>query len=136
MDLHDLLRRLRAGEKDMHQCPLSKVRLRDHSITHKALLTRFKKFEQAPLLPLPATSYDPAIWEHVELHHDGQVVFKVRLFATDFRLLANHARAGQPGQRCTHLDCLPPKRVRSLPSPDFVSTRRSVHGHTKQPGPL
>ncbi len=113
---------------------LNQAGLRTHGTTHQVPLTRFTQIEQAALLPLPRTAYDPGIWKHVKLHRDGHVVFEqafysapyrlvgqtlwlraglreIRLFSSDFQLVATHPRAQQPGERVTHLDHLPPEKV-------------------------
>jgi transposase len=137
----------------VRQWLLTKAGLRDHGTTHQAPLARFEKVERAQMLPLPATPYDPAVWKQVKLHRDGHVVFEksfysapcrlvgqplwlraglreVRLFASDFTLAATHARASQPGQRLTHLDHLPPEKVRGL-----TATRASCQAEADAIGP-
>jgi hypothetical protein len=119
------------------QWVLAKAGLRIHGTTHQVPLTRFAQTEQHALWPLPRTAYDPAIWKHVKLHRDGHVVFEkafysapcrfvgqtlwvragmreIRLFSSDFQLIATHRRATQPGERVTQLDHLPPDKVRGL----------------------
>jgi transposase len=121
----------------VRQWVLAKAGLRIHGTTHQVPLTRFTQTEQHALLPLPHTAYDPAIWKHVKLHHDGHVVFEkafysapcrfvgqtlwlraglreIRLFSGDFQLIATHTRATHAGQRLTQLDHLPPEKVRGL----------------------
>jgi hypothetical protein len=118
-----------------HQWALGTAGLRVHGTTHQIPLTRFTQIEQAALLPLPRTAYDPAVWKAVKLHRDGHVVFEkafysapfrfvgqtlwvraglreTRLFSDDFELIATHARATQAGQRLTVLDHLPPEKIR------------------------
>jgi transposase len=125
------------ANRRVRQWLLTTAGLRDHGTTHVAPLARFEKVERAKLLPLPATAYDPAVWKHVKLHRDGHVVFEksfysapsrlvgqtlwlragaraIRLFASDFVLVATHARATQPGERLTHPDHLPPEKARGL----------------------
>jgi hypothetical protein len=86
---------------------------------------------------LPTTPYDPAVWKQIKLHRDGHVVFEkafysapsrlvgqtlwlraglqeIRLFSSEFELVATHPRATQPGQRQTHPDHLPPEKARGL----------------------
>jgi transposase len=114
---------------------LGKAGLRIHGTTHQVPLTRFAQTEQPALMALPRTAYDPAVWKQVKLHRDGHVVFEkafysapcrfvgqtlwvraglreIRLFSGDFQLIATHPRATQAGQRLTHLDHLPPDKVR------------------------
>jgi transposase len=117
------------------QWVLGKAGLRVHGTTHQVPLTRFTQTELPALLPLPRTAYDPAIWKQVKLHRDGHVVFEkafysapcrfvgqtlwlragmreIRLFSSDFQLVATHGRATQAGERMTQLDHLPPDKVR------------------------
>lgn len=125
------------ANRRVRQWLMTTAGLRDHGTTHEAPLARFEKVERARLLPLPATPYDPAVWKQVKLHRDGHVVFaksfysapsrlvgqtlwlragtrEIRLFASDFALVATHARATHPGERLTHPDHLPPEKVRGL----------------------
>lgn len=116
---------------------LGRAGLREHGTTHHVPLTRFTQTEQSALIPLPRTAYDPAIWKRVKLHRDGHVVFEkafysapcrfvgqtlwlraglreIRLFSSDFALIATHTRATQAGSRVTQLDHLPPEKVRGV----------------------
>jgi hypothetical protein len=114
---------------------LGRAGLREHGTTHQVPLTRFTQTEQPALLPLPRTAFDPAIWKQVKLHRDGHIVFEkafysapcrfvgqtlwlragmreIRLFSSEFALIATHTRATQAGARVTQLDHLPPDKVR------------------------
>ncbi len=107
---------------------------RTHGTTKQAPLQRFAQVERARLKPLPAEPYDLAIWKQVKLHRDGYVVFEqafysapfrlvgqqlwvrggvheVRLYTSDYALVATHARAQRPGERLTHPDHLPPEKL-------------------------
>jgi hypothetical protein len=87
--------------------------------------------------PLPLTPYDLATWKQVKVHRDFYVVFdnafysvpfrlsgqqvwvrggsqQLRLYTSDYELVATHPRAAHPGQRLTHLDHLPPEKLPSL----------------------
>jgi transposase len=120
----------------VRQWLLATAGLRTHGTTQEVPLTRFQVERQA-LLPLPHAAYDPAVWKQVKLHHDGHVVFEkafysapcrfvgltlwlraglreIRLFSANFELIATHSRASHPGQRLTHLDHVPPEKVRGL----------------------
>jgi hypothetical protein len=111
--------------------------LRRHGTTKEPPLQRFEATEQARLQPLPTTPYDLAIWKQLKLGWDCYVEFddsyysaphrlvgqhlwvcgnlqQVRLFDSDYHLLATHERAAQPGTRQTHLDHLPPEKVAGL----------------------
>ena len=107
---------------------------RRHGTTKVPPLQRFAATERARLQPLPPTPYDLAHWKRVTLHRDGYVVFdqafysapfrlighllwvrggsqEVRIYTTDYALVATHARAQRPGERLTHPDHLPPEKV-------------------------
>ncbi len=136
----------------LRQWLLGHAGLRDHGTTHQAPLARFAH-EQPVLLPLPTTSYDPAVWKQVKLHRDGHVVFEksfysapcrfvgqtlwlraglreIRLFSSDFALLATHSRANRAGERLTQPDHLPPEKVRGL-----TATRPNVQAQANAIGP-
>lgn len=108
--------------------------LRDHGTTHEQPLLRFQSSEQAQLKPLPPTPYDLAIWKRVKLHRDCYVVFEqafysapfrligqrlwvrggaqeVRLYTSDYALVATHSRSQRAGERLTHPDHLPPEKA-------------------------
>lgn len=125
------------ANRRVRQWLLTTAGQRDHGTTHEAPLQRFAQTERAALLPLPAIAYDPAVWKQVKLHRDGHVVFEksfysapcrlvgqtlwlragiqeIRLFASDFALVATHGRALQPGQRLTHPDHLPAEKAAGL----------------------
>ena len=135
------------------QWVLGRAGLRTHGTTHEVPLTRFAQTEQQALLPLPRTAYDPAVWKQVKLHRDGHVVFDkafysapcrfvgqtlwlragmrtIRMFSADFELIATHSRATHPGQRLTHLDHLPPEKVRGL-----TASRESCRTEAESIGP-
>ncbi|HEU5423360.1 MAG TPA: IS21 family transposase [Nitrolancea sp.] len=110
---------------------------RRHGTTKEAPLERFAAVERDQLLPLPPESYDLAIWKEVTLHRDCHVVFEqafysapfrlvgqrlrvrggsreVRLYTTDYQLVATHPRAPGPGTRQTHPDHLPAAKLPQL----------------------
>lgn len=141
------------ANRRIQQWVLGRAGLRTHGTTHEVPLTRFAQTEQAALLPLPHTAYDPAVWKQVKLHRDGHVVFQrafysapcrfvgqwlwlraglreIRLFSKEFELLTTHSRATHAGQRVTHLDHLPPEKVRGL-----VATRETCHVQAEAIGP-
>lgn len=109
---------------------------RRHGTTKEVPLARFET-ERPLLRPLPDTPYDLAIWKKVKLHRDCHVIFEdayysapfrlagqhlwvcggsaeVRIFTTDYQLVATHTRAQNPGQRLTHLDHLPAHKIPGL----------------------
>jgi transposase len=141
------------ANRQVSQWVLGKAGLRIHGTTHAVPLTRFSQTEQSALLPLPRTAYDPAEWKQVKLHRDGHVVFEkafysapcrlvgqtlwlraglreIRLFSSEFELIATHTRASQPGQRVTQLDHLPPDKVRGL-----TASRESCRAQAEAMGP-
>lgn len=143
---------LRVANGQLGRWLLGRAGLREHGTTHEAPLARFAQ-EQKVLLPLPTTPYDPALWKQVKLHRDGHVVFEkafysapcrfvgqtlwlraglreIRLFSSEYALIATHSRATRPGERLTHLDHLPPEKVRGL-----TATRPSVQAQAEQIGP-
>ena len=111
--------------------------LRTHGTTKEQPLVRFQAVEQARLQPLPREAYDMAVWKVAKLHRDCYVVFEnafysgpfrlvgeqlrvrggsrtVRLYTSDYRLVATHDRATQPGERLTNYAHLPPEKLPGL----------------------
>jgi transposase len=109
---------------------------RMHGTTKEKPLARFET-ERTALQPLPGTPYDMAVWKQVKLHRDCHVVFErayysapfrlvaqqlwvrggtreVQIYTSDYRLVATHPCAQQPGQRLTTVDHLPPEKVPGL----------------------
>ena len=103
--------------------------------------------------PLPATPYDAATGKRVTLHRDCYVVFEqafysapfrligqplwgrggsqeVRLYTTDYELVATHPRAPRPGARLPHPDHLPPEKV-----PGAFWTRETCRAQAAEVGP-
>lgn len=116
---------------------LTDAGLRVHGTTRELPLSRFEAIERAALLPLPTTAYDPAEWKRCLLHRDGHVTFEqsyysapfryvgqalwvrasareIRLFSSEFVLIATHPRATQAGQRATQPDHLPAHLAEAL----------------------
>jgi len=110
---------------------------RIHGTTKQRPLQRFAQVEQATLLPLPRTPYDPASWKQVTVYRDcyvtvdgayysvpfrlvGQTVWvrsgarTVELYSSEHELVAPHDRATEPGQRQTLFDHLPSGKVAGL----------------------
>jgi transposase len=111
--------------------------LRKHGTTKEQPLKRFLEVEKERLRPLPNTPYDLAVWKQLKLGRDCYVEFdqsyysaphrligqslwvcgglsQVRIFDSDYHLLATHERADKPGSRLTHIDHLPPEKVPGL----------------------
>ncbi|NWG22480.1 MAG: IS21 family transposase [Chloroflexi bacterium] len=127
--------------------------MRNHGTTHDPPLLRFHAHEQAALHPLPASPYDLAIWKRAKLHRDCYVVFEqayysapfrligqqlwvrggsqdVRLYTSDYLLVATHTRAQRPGDRLRHPDHLPPAKA-----PDVLWTRTTCQALAAEVGP-
>lgn len=124
---------LTQANQDVRTWCLTTAGQRVHGTTQERPLDRFET-EQAYLLPLPATAYDPGEWKMLKLHRDCHVVFdrafysapfshigqslrvrggaqQVRIYSQDYQLLATHDRAERPGMRFTHPEHLPPEKV-------------------------
>lgn len=122
------------ANRDVRVWCLTTAGQRTHGTTRKQPLVQFEEVEQAALQPLPASPYDLAIWKKAKLHNDCYVVFdnayysgpfrlvgeylfvrggsrEVRLYNSDYQLVATHERAQEPGQRQTHPGHLPPEKV-------------------------
>src|SRR5262249_10061763 len=126
---------------------------RRHGTTQEAPLVRFEQGERARLRPLPSPPYDLAIWKSVKLHRDGYVVFddafysapyrllgqtlrvrggsqQVRLYTSDYTLVATHPRAERPGERLTPPDHLVPTKA-----PGVLWTRTTCRALAAEVGP-
>jgi transposase len=111
--------------------------MRIHGTTKERPLERFSQVEKARLRPLPTEAYDLSIWSKNKLHRDCHLVFEgsyysapyrllgqslwicagtcqVRIYDTDYKLIATHERAAKPGERQTHRDHLPPEKLPGL----------------------
>jgi transposase len=127
--------------------------LRCHGTTREAPRTRFEEVEQATLQPMPQTPYDQGIWKTAKVHRDCHLVFDnafysvpfrlvgehvrvrgglqtVRIYTMAYDLVATHTRAAAPGQRQTHTDHLPPRKV-----PGLTRTRESAQAEAEAIGP-
>lgn len=110
---------------------------RIHGTIKEQPLPRFTTTEQACLQPLPQTSYDLAEWKEATLHRDCHVTFdnayysapfryakqklrirggcrQVRIYTTDYQLIAIHDRTHKAGERQTHPAHLPPEMLDGL----------------------
>lgn len=110
---------------------------RRHGTTKEQPLTRFTTIERNVLLPLPTNPYDLAIWKVATVARDCYVVFEnayysvpfrlvgqqvqirggcneVRIYTTDWQLVATHPRAQRGGERLTHPNHLPPEKLLGL----------------------
>lgn len=126
---------------------------RVHGTTKEQPLVRFAQVEQGQLRPLPETPYDLTVWKQAKLHRDCYVVFagafysapfrlvgqklwvcagnqQVRLYTSQYELLATHVRAPKPGQRQTHPAHLPPEKL-----PGLLLDRESCLTEAQEIGP-
>lgn len=60
---------------------------RMHGTTRERPLERFRATEQAALLPLPRTAYDPATWAKLRLYRDCHLTFEHAYYSAPFRLV-------------------------------------------------
>ena len=125
---------LAQANQDVRAWCLTTTGQRTHGTIRKQPLTQFEEVERAALQPLPPAPYDLAIWKRAKLHNDCYVVFdnayysgpfrlvgeylfvrggsrEVRLYTSDYQLVATHERAEEPGQRRTHPNHLPPEKM-------------------------
>lgn len=109
---------------------------RVHGTTQARPLDRFQAVEQAALLPLPSTPYDPATWAQLRVGRDCHLTFArahysvpfrlngqrvwvrggrrtIEVYTEDHALVTTHDRA-EPGAWRTVLDHLPPEKVPGL----------------------
>lgn len=124
---------LAQANQDVRRWCLTTAGERIHGTTQEQPLARFQATEQGRLQPLPATPYDLAVWKVAKVSRDSYITFQrayysapyrlvgqtlrvrggtqaVRLYTLDYQLVATHERAGQPGERQTHPDHLPPTK--------------------------
>jgi transposase len=125
------------ANSDVREWCLSTAGERTHGTTKAQPLHQFEQLERAQLQPLPSAPYDLAIWKRAKVHRDCYVVFEqafysapfrligqhvqvrggnreVRIYTTDFQLVATHSRAQRAGERLTHPDHLPPEKLPGL----------------------
>jgi transposase len=143
---------LSQANREARQWCLTTAGQRIHGTTKQKPLERFEHTERAALQPLPPQPYELASWKRVRLHRDCYVVFEnafysapfryvgqhllvrgssqtVKLYTEDYQLLATHTRAGQPGERITLLEHLPPYKVDGLIwNSDIALTRAAEMG--------
>jgi transposase len=123
-------RTIQAANRAVRDWCMGTAGLRIHGTTKEQPLACFQQTELARLQPLPTEPYDLAIWKKAKCHRDGYIVFDnayysvpfrllgqflmvrggtdtVRLYTTNYQLVATHARATQAGQRLTNLAHLP-----------------------------
>jgi transposase len=125
------------ANQDVRVWCLTTAGQRRHGTTKAQPLVQFSQTEQAALQPLPETPYDLAIWKQAKLHRDCYIVFdnayysapfrfvgqtlrvrgggqEVRLYTSDYQLVATHERATEPGTRVTNPAHLPPDKLPGL----------------------
>lgn len=128
---------LQAANRQVRHWCLETAGLRIHGTTKRQPLRRFEQTEQTALQPLPTEPYDLAIWKQAVCHRDGYIVFEnayysvpyqhvghkmmvragvdmVRLYSSNYQLVATHARAKESGMRCTNPAHLPPTHLEGL----------------------
>lgn len=121
----------------LHRWTTETAGQRIHGTTKERPLERFARTEQAALLPLPQSPYDPAAWKQVRVYRDCYVSFEgsyysiphrlvgqsvwlragartVQVYSEAHELITTHDRATTPGERHTHLDHLPSEKVPGL----------------------
>lgn len=125
------------ANQDVKVWCLTSAGQRTHGTTRKRPFVQFETVEKATLQPLPESPYDLAEWKQAKLHRDCYVVFdnayysapfryvgqqlrvrgggqEVRLYTSDYQLIATHERATEAGQRLTHPAHLPPDKLPGL----------------------
>lgn len=125
---------------------------RIHGTTRQKPLVRFQQVERAALLPLPNEPYDLAVWNKLVVGRDCYVNFDRAYYSAperlhghevwvrgglnsvgiyeDYKLVALHPRAKEPGERHTILAHLPPEKV-----PGLTTTRESCAAQAAAIGP-
>jgi len=125
------------ANQDVLEWCLTTAGLRRHGTTKEQPLARFTTTERAVLVSLPSSPYDLAIWKVATVARDCYVVFEnayysvpfrllaqqvqirggcteVRIYTSDWQLVATHVRAKAAGERLTHPDHLPPEKLPGL----------------------
>src|SRR6266540_39555 len=128
---------LQQANQDVLEWCLTTAGLRRHGTTKEQPLARFTTTERAVLVSLPSSPYDLAIWKVATAARDCYVVFEnayysvpfrllaqqvqirggcteVRIYTSDWQLVATHVRARAAGERLTHPDHLPPEKLPGL----------------------
>lgn len=125
---------------------------RIHGTTKRKPLECFSEVEQAALLPLPAETYDLAVWKKAVVGRDCYVNFEKAYYSApsklcgqqvwvrggltsvgiyrDYTLEALHPRAKAPGERFTVLSHLPAEKVAGL-----TTTRETCAARATEIGP-
>ncbi len=126
---------------------------RRHGTTKQQPLSRFTTTERGVLLPLPSSPYDLAIWKVARVQRDCYVVFEnayysvpfrllaqpvqipggcneVRIYTSDWQLVATHPLATAAGERLTHPDHLPPEKL-----PGLLLGKESCRARATEIGP-
>lgn len=140
------------ANRDVRSWCLTTAGERVHGTTKEQPVERFV-VEQEHLQPLPTMPYDMGEWKLLKLHRDCHVVFagayysapfthigqqlrvrggnkQVRIYTMDYRLLATHERAEQPGVRHTHPHHLPPEKL-----PGWLLNREACREEAETIGP-
>lgn len=128
---------LAQANQDVRVWCLTTAGQRRHGTTKAQPLVCFTQTERTALQPLPETPYDMAEWKQAKLHRDCYVVYdnayysapfrlvgqtlrvrggcqEVRLYDSNYQLVATHERATLAGQRITNPAHLPPDKLPGL----------------------
>lgn len=128
---------LDVANRTVREWCLQEAGQRVHGTTKERPLDRFQQIERERLLPLPKRAFDMAVSKESKLHRDCYLVFEgsyysapfrlvgqklrvragvaqVRLYDSDYHLVATHERAKKPGERHTHPDHLPQEKLAGL----------------------
>ena len=128
---------LTQANQDIKVWCLTTAGQRIHGTIKAQPLVRFTETEQAALQALPETPYDLAVWKQAKLHRDCYIVFdnayysapfrfvgqtlrvcggtqEIRLYTSDYQLIATHERARTAGERSTNPAHLPPDKLPGL----------------------
>jgi len=126
---------------------------RRHGTTKPPPLSRFTTTQRGVLLPLPSSPYDLAIWKVATVQRDCYVVFEnayysvpfrllaqpvqirggcneVRIYTSDWQVVATHPLATAAGERLTQVDHLPPEKL-----PGLLLGKESCRARATEIGP-
>jgi len=79
---------VRAG---LHRWVIRIAGTREHGTTHRPPLALFENDEQATLLPLPKTRFEPVRWHQAKVYEDAHVLFDRRMYSVPWTLLDKKA---------------------------------------------
>ncbi|MEO5331564.1 MAG: IS21 family transposase [Magnetococcus sp. YQC-5] len=124
------------ANEQLQQWNAEKAGCRVHGTTGWKPMEQFTSVEQAALLPLPLTRWEPSIWKEVKLQSDCYLNVEKSFYSAPFRLIdqqlmvqvtpdsvriyhdlelvATHRRAQVPRSRMANQDHFPPHKVALL----------------------